>query len=49
MASADATATLPLIEAELNVTRGLPELDLNRTASLYSVRAQTYQVLELDG
>ena len=48
MASADATATLPLIEAELNVTRGLPELDLNRTASLYSVRAQTYQVLELD-
>jgi diguanylate cyclase (GGDEF)-like protein len=49
MAAKDATATLPMIEAELNATRGLPELDLDRMASLYSVRAQTYQVLELDG
>ena len=47
-ATRDATATLPLIDAELNATRGLPELDLNRTASLLSVRAQTYQLLELD-
>ena len=49
MSSRDATATLPRIDAELNATRGLPELDLNRTASLYAVRATTYQVLELDG
>ncbi len=49
MSARDAKATLPLIDAEMNATRGLPELDLNRTASLLSVRAQTYQVLELDG
>jgi diguanylate cyclase (GGDEF)-like protein len=49
MSGRDATATLPLIDAELNATRGLPELDLNRTASLQAVRATTYQVLELDG
>jgi len=49
MAAKDATATLPMIEAELNATRGLPALDLNRMASLYSVRAQTLEVLELDG
>ena len=49
MSSRDARATLPRIDAELNATRGLPELDLNRTASLYAVRATTYQVLELDG
>ncbi|HYJ42379.1 MAG TPA: diguanylate cyclase [Steroidobacteraceae bacterium] len=48
-AASDANATLPLIDAELNATRGLPELDLNRMASLYAVRATTYQVLELDG
>jgi len=41
--------SLPLIDAELNATRGRPELDLNRTASLYAVRALTFQVLELDG
>ena len=48
-AASDANATLTLIDAELNATRGLPELDLNRMASLYAVRATTYQVLELDG
>ena len=48
LAGRNATITLPLIDAELNATRGLPELDLNRMATLYSVRAQTYQVLELD-
>jgi diguanylate cyclase (GGDEF)-like protein len=49
MSGRDATATLPLIDAELNATRGLPEMDLDRTAALYAVRATTYQVLELDG
>jgi diguanylate cyclase (GGDEF)-like protein len=48
LAGRNATITLPLIDAELNATRGLPELDLNRMAMLYSVRAQTFQVLELD-
>lgn len=48
MAGRNATLTLPLIDAELNATRGLPEMDLNRMAALHAVRAQAYQVLELD-
>jgi len=48
MAGRNATLALPLIDAELNATRGLPEIDLNRMASLHAVRAQAYQVLELD-
>jgi len=48
MAGRNATLTLPLIDAELNATRGLPEMDLHRMAALHAVRAQAYQVLELD-
>ena len=46
MSSRDAKSTLPRIDSELNATRGLPQFDLNRTASLYAVRATAYQVLE---
>src|SRR5687767_8251459 len=51
MATRDATATLPLVQAEIDGAKNspLPELDTNRMASLYAVQAQSYQVLELDG
>jgi diguanylate cyclase (GGDEF)-like protein len=51
MATRDATAALPLVQAEIDAARKspLPELDTNRMASLYAVQAQSYQVLELDG
>ncbi|HEU4781147.1 MAG TPA: GGDEF domain-containing protein [Steroidobacteraceae bacterium] len=51
MAPRDANATLPLVQAELDVVKAsaLPELDTNRMASLYAVQAHSYELLELDG
>jgi diguanylate cyclase (GGDEF)-like protein len=48
MAAKDATATLPLVQAELDAARSAPNPDPNQIASILAVQAQTYTVLELD-
>ena len=48
LSARDAKAALNLLQAELDATKKLPELDTNRIASLLAVQAQSYGVLELD-
>jgi len=49
MIAKDASAALPVIQAELNFARGVPHPDPRRVASLMAVEAHAYSILELDG
>jgi diguanylate cyclase (GGDEF)-like protein len=49
MIAKDATATLPLIKAELDFAKGVAHPDSHRIATLIAVQAHAYSLLELDG
>ena len=49
MIAKDATATLPLIKAELDFAKGVTHADSIRIATLIAVQAHAYSLLELDG
>ena len=49
LAARDATATLPQVQAQLDVATSASQPDPARVASLLAVQAQSYTLLELDG
>ena len=49
MVAKDATAAMPLIQAEIDFARHVAHPDPQRIASLIAVQANAYSILELDG